>query len=277
MVEKAKYPAQNLTEEDKKIIDQVVFKFAVYFYSLTRKYLNPKEYAEKVVLKSLQSNKGIAALHAIAIARNETPDHVFKPGEINEKLTKGLADFTIEDAPNKYLHPRDMREVLKGLENEGIFLNITGKKEIRDAQHGRPHPGKKPPSDEVHNDRGGKPSAYKVTEEFVKLKKTMEKPEAIDLVRKKLIESGLSYKLHEFNILAFLHAAKMDQTVLPKIVKWGKAFTQDDLREAENESFEELQLLDDNQLKQFAAKGAEALIEDSDYHKFFSMAGLFKL
>ena len=69
----------------------------------------------------------------------------------------------------------------------------------------------------------------------------------------------------------------MDQTVLPKIVKWGKAFTQDDLREAENESFEELQLLDDNQLKQFAAKGAEALIEDSDYHKFFSMAGLFKL
>ena len=82
----------------------------------------------------------------------------------------------------------------------------------------------------------------------------MEKPEAIDLVRKKLIESGLSYKLHEFNILAFLHAPKMDQTVLPKIVKWGKAFTQDDLREAENESFEELQLLDDNQLKQFALK-----------------------
>lgn len=31
MVKKAKYPAQNLTEEDKKIIDQVVFKFAVYF------------------------------------------------------------------------------------------------------------------------------------------------------------------------------------------------------------------------------------------------------
>ena len=45
-----------------------------------------------------------------------------------------------------------MREVLKKLGNDGIFKNITGKKEIRDAQHGRPHPGKKPPSDEVHND-----------------------------------------------------------------------------------------------------------------------------
>lgn len=69
------------------------------FYSLTQKYRNPKEYAEKVVLKSLQSDKGIASLHAIAIVRNETPDHVFKPGEINEKLAKGLADFTIEDPP----------------------------------------------------------------------------------------------------------------------------------------------------------------------------------
>lgn len=176
-----------------------------------------------------------------------------------------------------------MREVLKRLENEGIFLNITGKKEIRDAQHGRHHPGKKTSSDEDHNDRGGKPSAYKVTDEFVKLKKTMEKPEAIDLVRKKLIQSRLAYRLHEFGTLAFLHAAKIDQTVLPKIIKWGNAFTQDDLTEAENEPsnfiafFEKLQLFDDNQLKQFAAKCAEFLIEDRDYYKFFSMSGLFKL
>ena len=62
MVEKAECPPKNKPTEDKKIIDQVVFKFAVYFYSLTRKYLNPKEYAEKVVLKSLQSNKGISEL-----------------------------------------------------------------------------------------------------------------------------------------------------------------------------------------------------------------------
>jgi hypothetical protein len=281
----AKYPSQNLTKEEKEIIDQVIFRFGVKFYALIHKYTTPKEYAEKVVLKTFQSDKGIAALHTIAIARNETPDNLFEPRDINQKLAKDLAYTALgEGGPNRYLHPRDMTKVLKGLENEGIFLNITGKKEIRHLQHRLPHPGRKSSSDEDHNDLGGKPFGYKVTEEFAKLKKAMEKPQVLDLLHKKLIKTGLAYRLLKFNNLAFLHATKMDQTILPKIIRWGAAFTQDDLKQGENESssfisfYEQLQLLDDNQLEQFAAVGAESLIGDRDYYKFFlSIAGLFKL
>jgi hypothetical protein len=46
MVKKTKYPGQNLTDEDKEILEQVVLKYAVKFYNLTQEYHNPKKYAE---------------------------------------------------------------------------------------------------------------------------------------------------------------------------------------------------------------------------------------
>jgi len=114
VVEKPKYPAQNLTEEDRKIIDQVFLKYAVKFYALLTEYPDPREYAEKIFIKKILSDKNLAALHTLAIAKNERSDRLFKPGEINKELAKDIAEITSEDDSQKgYLNPRDLSEVLK--------------------------------------------------------------------------------------------------------------------------------------------------------------------
>jgi hypothetical protein len=136
----------------------------------------------------------------------------------------------------------------------------------------------------VYNDRGGKRSAYIITPEFEKLKSVMEKSEAIDLLHNKLIESNLAFKIEKYKTLIFLHSIKMDETVLRKLVKFGASFTKDGTKIGEKElsdfkTFsEQLRLLDDKQLEQAATIGAELLIKDVDYYKFFvTMCGLFKL
>jgi len=152
---------------------------------------------------------------------------------------------------------------------------LEGKDEIKSQQRKTLRPGKQ--RSYVYNDRGGKRSAYIITPEFEKLKSVMEKPEAIDLLRKKLIESNLAFKIEKYKTLIIFHAIKMDETVLHKLVKFGASFTKDGIRIGEKE-LSDFKLLDDNQLEQAATIGAELLIKDVDYSKFFvTMCGLFKL
>jgi hypothetical protein len=121
-----------------------------------------------VVLKLLQSKKDIAILYTLTYARKSPPRYVFKPGEINQKLADDIRDSIqhdymdmtvesegIENYSKGFLHSRYLREdVLKTLEKEGIFINITGNKEIRRLERGRHHAGKKSSSDQVKSDRG---------------------------------------------------------------------------------------------------------------------------
>jgi hypothetical protein len=286
VVKNTKYHTQTLTEEDKKIIDQVFIKYAVKFYALSEKYPDPREYAEKIFLKKIQSDKVLGALHTLAIVKNETSDRLFKPGKINKELAKELAEITLEeDSQRGYLDPRDLSEVLKKLEEGGIFIHVEGKDEMRRNYRQIRHPRKKSSaSDEINNDRGGKPSAYMITPEFEKLKSVMEKPEAIDLLHNKLIDSNLAFKIEKYKTLIILHAIKMDETVLHKLVKFGASFVKDGIKIGEKELsdfktiHEQLQPLDDNQLEQVAMKGAELFMKEIDYHKFLIvMCGLFKL
>jgi hypothetical protein len=187
VVEKPKYSAQNLTDEDREILYQVVFKYAMLFYNLTQKYASPKEYAKKEILKIIQSDKDIATLYTLIYAKNYPPDYLYKPGEINQKLANDMRNSIQQDYRDmttqtddddehheRFLHPRDLREkVLKNLESYGIILHLEGKDKIRHHQREVRRPGKKSLSDD---DRGGKPSAYIVTEKVEKLKKAIEKP-----------------------------------------------------------------------------------------------------
>jgi hypothetical protein len=295
MAKNPKYPAQKLTNEDKEILNQAVFKYAVEFYALTEKYPDAKKYAEKAILKKMHSNTNIAAIYTIIYARNYPSDYVFRPGQINERLANDIRrtipkDFMKfkskdnEDHLKRFLHPPDLRErVLKKLENMGIFIHLEGKEEIRRQEHRKTRrPGKKGSSDEVRgDDHGGKQSAYKVTEEVKKLKNAMEKPGAIDFLYEKLIKTGLAHKLAKFKMLACLHAAKIDEAVLHKIMGIGASLMQDNIKQQDTTNFkllhQRLQLFDDNQLEQHADNIAKSLIEDRGYYALLSISGLLKL
>jgi hypothetical protein len=56
MAENPKYPAQQLTEEDKKILFKVFLKYFTFFYNSRREYPNPKDYAKKFVSKANRKN-----------------------------------------------------------------------------------------------------------------------------------------------------------------------------------------------------------------------------
>jgi hypothetical protein len=279
VAKKAKYPAQKLTEEDKELIGQISLKYALKFYSLKEKYQNPKAFA-KVILKEASSRKNIAGIYTLAIDRNATSNHLFRPNEINQDLAniiqkniqQDLRDMTlVKEFSNLYIHPSDLREVLKKLEKIGVFFHMTTKDEIKDLERGKRHAGKKPSSYEGNRDRGGKPSAYRLTEDFKKLKNVIEKPGAVELLFEEIAKSRLAYKLIKFLLLAFWYAAKMDETISHKLVGFGAAFFQDALQDEDTANFEaihkRLQVLDDNHLEQLTDEYVEFFIHNPSYYK----------
>jgi hypothetical protein len=279
VAKKAKYPSQKLTEEDKQIIGQISLKYAAACFALIGKYPNPKDYAEKVLLRMIRSRKDVAVIHTLAIAKNSTANHLHKPREINKKLAGVMQTDFVSDFKNgmseqefsRFFHPREMRKVLKEVEGMGVFDRLTGKKEMRDLERATRHAGKKP-SDGYKRDLGGKPSTYKVTQELEKLKNVMEKPGAIELVWENIARSGIAYELVKYQQLALWHAAKMDETLLSKLLGYGTFFFPD-LKGRKIPDFknvhQRLALLDDSRLEQFADYCTKILIKRNDYQNFF--------
>ena len=175
-----------------------------------------------------------------------------------------------------------MSSFLKKLEEEGIFIHSEGKEEIRRQEYKTRRPGRKGSSDEVRDDdHGGRPSDYKVTEEVEKLKKVMEKPGAIDFLYEKIINSGLAHKIEKFKMSAFFYATKKDEPAVHKMMGVGASHIQGNIKEEDTANFALLhkgfQLVDDNQLEQWADNIAKSLIEDRGYYELLSISGFLKL
>jgi hypothetical protein len=295
MTEKAKYPDQDLTEEDKKILDEISYKYLAAYYNLTQKYSSPMEYAREEILKPIQSKKNVAILHAIAYAKNSPHGHLFRPGEINETLANQTRNFLPqnyakigiqlkedEQDSKRFLHPRDLREkVLEELERLGIFIHLDGKEEIRRHESQPRHPGRTPSSDEIGNNRGGKPSRYIVSEDVEKLKTALEKPNALKYLRDKMARSDLAYRLAKFHFTGFLYAAKMDVRVIPELIGIGRFFYKGSLTREGHDEFKtellELPKVSDKELEQRAAEIAKSATEDHEYYSFLFMPGLLKV
>jgi hypothetical protein len=240
--EKAKYSPRKLTNEDIQILDRIIIKYALKFFALIEKYPNPKQYAEQVILKKLRYDSNIAILYSISHIRTNPSAYLYKPGQLNEQIANDIRNTLIESYPTLalednnsakgFLDPRDFRErVTKILEDADIFLHLEGKKEIRNREHKTRHPGRKKSSDEVHVDRGGKQSAYTITEEVDKLKKTIKKPGAIEYVYEKIMSSNLPHRFAKFSLLVFFHIAKLDEVSLHKMMGIGEVMMKDDIKQ----------------------------------------------
>jgi hypothetical protein len=240
--------------------------------------------------RMIHSRNDVAVIHTLAIAKNSTPSHLHKPQEINKKLAGAMrndfvSDFkemVSEQESSKFFHPRKMTKVLKEVEGMGVFDQLMGKKEMRELERPIRHAGKKP-SDGYKRDLGGKPSAYKVTQELEKLKNVMEKPGATELLYQKMAASDIAYSLIKYHQLASLHAAKMDETAIPKLLgSIGKTFFPEELTEDDfpdpKATHQYLQSLDENQLNAIAEYGTKISLENLRYHRYFvSIFGVMQL
>lgn len=183
MVENPKYPVSELTGEDIEILDRIIIKYAVKFYAIMKKYTNAMQYAKKI-LKDLSSGSDVAGLFTLAYAKNDSVDRMYKPVELNQRLANDLRNIIEQDYDQAeggrevsiLLHRRDLRErVLKRLETLGVFMHLEGKQEIKRHEHKVRTRRKKSAGNQNGDDRGGYPSAYMMTKDFVKIRKTIEK------------------------------------------------------------------------------------------------------
>lgn len=180
----------------------------------------------------------IAILYSISYIRTNPSDYSYKPGQLNQQIANDIRNTIIESYPTLalednnsskgFLDPRDFRErVTKILEDAGIFLHLEGKNAIKSQEHKTRRPGRKRSSDEVHVDNGGKQSAYIITNEAEKLKKTIKKPGVIEYVYEKIMSSNLPHRFAKFNLLVFFHIAKLDEVSLYKLMGIGEVMMND--------------------------------------------------
>ena len=284
MAEMTKYHESELTHEDIVILDQIVLKYAVKYYAITREYPDPKNYATKVILKKLQKDCNLDILLSLGYAINDRPDHPHRPGELNQRFANDIRktielDFEDEDGicvDRHLLRPSVLRErVLKPLEEMGVFLRIAEQKEIDLYEHDARGPGKKASGTKEGGNRGGNPSAYVISQSLAQIKNTLKKPHAIDYIQAKIIASGLALALTKYKQSAFLYAAKIDKPIFLRMMTIGARLMNEDWTEDDThklgDTFQALQSLSDDQVQELAEKGATFLINNRCYHEQLSL------
>jgi hypothetical protein len=294
MVENPKYPESQLTDEDKKQLDEVIVKIAGSYCSLRTKYPNSKTYAENVILKWLDSKADVGILHTMAYARIDPSGTLVEPGQLNRRLANDTR-YTLcnndvltrnEDSPaptGNFLHPRDLRErVLTKDVDLNMLVHVEGKKSISAYESKIKKQRTKAPTNENIKDRGGYPSAYVISDEVMRIRSISEKTGAANYIRERMNGYGLGYDLTKYLMEALFHAAKMDKRMLPLIIGTGARFMNDNLTESEIHNMEPIsqrfQSISDSDLQTFADKTARFLIEHQGYHELLIyLSSLIKL
>jgi hypothetical protein len=280
MVENPKYPMSELTDEDIEILDRIIIIYAVKSYAIMKKHTNVIQYAKKI-LKGLSSASDVAGLFTLAYAKNDSVDRMYKPVELNQRLANDLRNIIEQDYDYEaeegckasiLLHRRDLRErVLKRLETLGVFMHLEGKQEIKRQEHKVATPGKKRAGNQNGDDRGGYPSAYIMTKDFINIRNTIEKTAAVEYIHAKLISSNLALVLTKHILLPFLYAAKMDKRAFITMMTMGAKFMNDRLTENDINkfelSFQNLQSYTDTQMQAIAENLARFLMNNRSYYE----------
>jgi hypothetical protein len=242
MAKNTKYPESELADEDKKILDGVIVKYAVKFQELRKKYPDPRVYARNEIIKNFGSDAVLGTLLTTAYAKNDPLNTIYEPGQLNRRLSSDARNAIENDISvgceelnhtQNFLKPRDLREgVLRKVEDLNVFVHLEGKKEI--IQHRR----KIKNSARKIGDRGGSPSAYATTDDVVKIKKIMEKSGAVNYFLEKMNGYGLGLPLIKYYMHAFFYAAKIDKRILTTTMITGAKFMNDDIMEGNIANFE---------------------------------------
>jgi hypothetical protein len=100
---------------------------------------NPKQYVQEIHDLS-KTDKALSIPYFVFNATKISYDQIFSPKDLNKKLAKEILyepkeaiDAILRSAEEceNYLRSHDMSMVLQELVDEGLFLNIRGKKKIR--------------------------------------------------------------------------------------------------------------------------------------------------
>jgi hypothetical protein len=276
----------DLTEEDFEIINGILLRCGALLYNVRAQYHTPLEYAQKVISKRIKSNQNLAIIRLLYNANNNVDETLIFNDEQNKELAKVMLDGNQYDQidittsgdekiqHDKYIPSPRMTEALQTLDALGVRRNIKDRKEIKSLL-GKSHPGKPETHDPIGVMLDRRPSAYRITDGFQKLKKTAAKPKAQKLLYKQLKESNLLYRYEKFMIEALYHAIKMDEGTAKKMIK---ATDSVPVKDSSITSIRnKVLILNDSQLQDSAAKDAEYNVQRRKDDDFYSLLGVFHL
>ncbi|MFY9795623.1 MAG: hypothetical protein WAM42_24835 [Candidatus Nitrosopolaris sp.] len=204
-----------LTDDDREVIDQIVVICVAIMYFITTKY-TAKQLGEKYILSFSSKKKNTSLMHLLLNATNKTNGKLYSPKELNKEIARVLTeqqdanDTTApsSDQVNGYLGSSHMTENLRLLEALDAYQNITNKKQIKHQDKGV-----------VRDDRGGKPSRYRITTKVENIKNLMNKPEACDLLRNRLFKLKIFYEYQKLVITGLFYAAKKNKTIIKNLCR----------------------------------------------------------
>ena len=162
------------------------------------------------------SKKNFALAHYILSATSLLPQEVFYPKDENKKLAEVIS-YTPTDVTNAtidltresstYLKSWEMTDILQSLEDAGLFMNIRGKKKIK--QHS-PHalPRLRKSEGYEKSKREGYYSVYKITDNLATLNKVISNPKAMRHIYNKLKDHSVLKKFYMFHGLAVMYALR---------------------------------------------------------------------
>lgn len=155
-------------------------------------------------------------LHLLLNATNKTNGQLYSPEELNKEISKTLlyaeqhdangTTYPLSNQVNSYLGSSHMTKNLRLLEALGAYQNITNKKEIKRQEKRM-----------VRDDRGGRPSRYRVTTNVETIKYVMNKPEARDLLRNRLFKLNIFYEYLKLVLTGLFYAAKKNKTIIKNL------------------------------------------------------------
>lgn len=214
-----------LTEGEKEIINEIITVCAAKIFYLVTTFNDPKDYA-KEIQKFSRSRKNFYLLTFMSKIKNMTSDQFFFPQDVRnisyriKEITNGTLKLA-EDS-STYLKQWEVQEALQYLIDEGLLLNIKGKKKIKKVSP-QLFP-RLPKGRGLKNEkREGYYSVYRITDDVATLNQIMSNHKALKIIYTKLKGYGVLDKFYYFMCSALMHVLMEEKE---KVLKWAPIASQ---------------------------------------------------
>jgi hypothetical protein len=270
-----KNPSQ-LTDSDVEVITQATM-VCVAIISIAMTRYTSKQFGETILLQLARSKQRHSLLYQFLNATNLSSERSYTPLEFNQKIARVFLDSQQRDDTDTnrekhYLRSSQTTENLRTLEALGVYRNIIDKKEIS-KRKGIYGVGRRRAGNKSYNERGGRPSGDNITLNVERIKNTMAKPEACDLLMGRLLKLRLFHRFHKYVLTALYYALRKDRMV-KNVLRIGQGAIHEYSEESINRFIDGLSSVDEGEL----SKTAQLVVDKSIcYQKFdaWTMCQLF--
>jgi hypothetical protein len=230
LLQKPRKYYSDLSQEETRLLVKAIINITTKLNKLYEGKKSPKDFARELGnnLKSRKNLAGIFTLYKLDLS----PDDSLNSDELDKLLCENFLESVQDDTGDmttnsefsedkSYMKSNRRSEILKVLSDSGLLIHLDEKKEIPEY-HGQ---GKK--------SLLGRPSSYKVSNEFQQLKLLLSKPQVLELIIKSLESTMVLYNALKYLTISFFYLLRdIEQRELYDAFKSASTKTHEEIRNA---------------------------------------------